>query len=349
MYYISLMYTYSDQPSKIIIMSLRFYIFSYSGNPNKVDARGCTPLHIAATYGNSEALELLIEHKANMWSLDDRGYHPTRVAAINKRLDCCRILDTIGLQLNARHPDFVRAQQMKALKDLQKRMKKLEKINLKGRSNSVSAKMKPKSKKTKGKSSSGEGETTFVLKEKNEEEDESEGDSEEDDELTDLATMSGRNTLRPLPKMTSGAMLNTFNDLARHPLTFEYPDELQGSNSDPALPQRREGGEMRVISRQRGGSGRAIMQVIPLDTTELELENDSPLATLLHSLDLYDEGQALLKERLDLESLSLCSEDDLLKVGLSYGPVKKITDAVQKRNRLIKTPIREKEMTDTEL
>ena len=317
-----------------------------SGNPNKVDARGCTPLHIAATYGNSEALELLIEYKANMWALDDRGYHPTRVAAMNKRLDCCRILDTIGLQLNARHPDFVRAQQMKALKELQKRMKRLEKTNLKGRSNSVSTKIK-QNKKSKGKGPSGEGETTFVLKEKNEEE-ESDGDSEEEDELADLTTMSGRNTLRPLPKMTSGAMLNTFNDLARHPLTFEYPDELQGSNSDPTLPQRKEG-EMRVISRQRGGSGRAIMQVIPLDNTELELENDSPLATLLHSLDLYDEGQALLKERMDLESLSLCSEDDLLKVGLSYGPVKKINDAVKKRNRLIKTPVREKEMTDTEL
>lgn len=314
--------------------------------------RGCTPLHIAATYGNGEALELLIEHKANMWALDDRGLHPTRVAAMNKRLDCCRILDTIGLQLNARHPDFVRQQQEKALKELQKRMKKQEKNYLKGRSNSLSAKPKTKTKKTKGKGSAGEGETTFVLQpaggEEKEDDDDTDADSEDDDELKDLTTISGKNTLRPLPRMTSGAMLNTFNDLARHPLRFEYPDELQASNSDPTL-QRREGGEGRGISRQRGGSGRALMQVVPLDMTELELENDSPLTTLLHSLDLYKEAQVLLQERMDLDSLSLCSENDLQKVGLSFGPVKKISDAVKRRNKLIKTPMREKEMLDTDL
>lgn len=316
------------------------YIFIYSANPNKVDMRGCTPLHVAATYGNSEALELLIEYKASMWALDDRGFHPARVAAQNKRLDCSRILDNIALQANAFNPDFVRAQQTRALKELQKRLKEREKMLKKQHFNSA-PRIKTKTKSSDKKLSQDnkeEGTKNFVLLEKNEKGSDDEED-EDGDSLQEMVAVSGKNTLRPLPKMTSGAMLNTFTELAKQPMNIEYPDELKGTGSEPLLQR-----------RQRQGSGKAIGQMVPLDTTDLEFENDSPLATLLHSIDLHDVAQILIREKIDLETLSLCSEDDLRKVdGLQFGPVKKIHNAVIRRNEIIKTPLEDLPMISTDL
>lgn len=303
-----------------------------------MDIRGCTPLHIAATYGNSEALELLIEYKANIWALEDRGLYPAKVAAFNKRLECFKILDNIVVQLNSRNPDFVRQQQMKAFKDLQKRAKENHKnVTKKNYNTAPRIKAKPKKEKKKKEQTP---ETTFVLQKPGENEDsEDDEQDEDDDEIQEMVAISGKNTLRPLPKMTSGAMLTTFNELSKRPMRFEYPDELQSSNSDPTLLQR----------RQRQGSGRAITQVIPLNMTELELENDSPLATFLHSLDLYDIAQILLHERMDLESLSLCSQDDLQKIGLQFGPIMKIHGAMLRRKETMDTPFEGRLMKSTDL
>ena len=313
--------------------------FHFRADPNKIDVRGLTPLHIAATYGNYETIELLIEHKANIWSLDARGFHPAKVAALNRRLECCRILDSVAIHLNTVNPEYVKQQQTKALKAFEKRIREAQKEASKKHSNTLPrTRKKSESKESqKKKKSPTTPEQNFLLQrpgengEENDDEDKSEDD---DEELCDMVDISGKNALRPLPKMQSGAMLNTLNHLAAKKMTFEYPDDFQASNSEPNL------------SRHRPHTTKAITHIVPLDANELELENDSPLATFLHSVNIYDDTRVLLHEKVDLDSLSLCSQDDLKSVGLPLGPIKKIHEAITRRNEILEKP---GPMIDTDL
>lgn len=304
--------------------------FYFRADPNKIDFRGLTPLHIAATYGNHEAIELLIENKANIWSLDDRGYHPAKVAALNRRLECCRILDTVAYHLTTVNPEYVRQQQVKAFKAMEKRIRAQKQASNKHSNTLPRTRKNSESKSRNKKKSPTTPEQTFLLQrpgENGEENDDEEDKSEdEDDELRDMVDISGKNALRPLPKIQSGAMLNTFSHLAEKKMTIEYPDDFQASSSDPNL------------LRHRPHTTKAITHIVPLDTNELELENDSPLATFLHSVNIYDDARVLLHEKVDLDSLSLCSQDDLKSVGLPLGPIKKIHEAITRRNEVFEKP-----------
>ena len=75
-------------------------------------------------------------------------------------------------------------------------------------------------------------------------------------------------------------------------------------------------------------------------------QNDSPLSTFLHSLDLAEYNESLHKEKLDLEALGLCSEEDLTSIGLPLGPRKKILNAVLRRKKAMANP--SKKMTESE-
>ena len=264
-----------------------------------------------------------MEHKANVWALDDRGLHPAKVAALNKRLECCKLLDNIGIQLTAVNPDFVRQQQAKSLKELEKRLKEGQKKMVKKYSKSA-----PRIKAKKGKKIA-LSEVNFVLQrpdEANNSENEEE-QADDDDELGELVDISGPTTSRTLPKTASGAMLNTFSALAKKPMHIEYyTDDLVASNSDPILVHQR------VHNKHK-----ALTELVPI-VSEFEIENDSPLATMLHSIDVYDEAQVLLREKMDFETLSDCSEEDLKSVGLHLGPIKKIRSAIIRRNEVLRNP-----------
>lgn len=253
------------------------------------------------------------------------------MAALNRRLECCRILDSVAIHLNTVNPEYVKQQQTKALKALEKRIREAQKEASKKRSNSLPRTRKSESKESrKKKKSPTTPEQTFLLQrpgengEENDDKDKSEDD--EDGELCDMMDMSGKNALRSLPKMQSVAMLNTFSHLAAKKMTFEYPDDFQASNSEPNL------------FTHRPHTTKAITHIVPLDANELELENDSPLATFLHSVNIYDDGRVLLHEKVDLDSLSLCSQDDLKNVGLPLGPIKKIHEAITRRKEILEKP-----------
>lgn len=315
-------------------------VLKRGGHPNKPDLKGCTPLHVAATYGNHEAIELLIEHKSNIWALDNRGFHAAKVAALNKRLDCCRILDNLAIHLQSGNPDYVKHLQMKAVKELEKRLKENRAVHTKGRRfkhlTEDGYRQRSSSESEKGKF--GENQT-FVLQKPNEQnDDEKETDDFDIDE--DFPTKSAKNTLRPLPRMTSGAILNTLSELAKRPMNYDLPDELQSTSSDPTQLQR---SHTHVHSR---GPSKAIASIIPIDSTEFEIENDSSLATFLHSVDVYESAVILLQEKMDMESLMMCSEEDLKSIGVALGPRKKIMSAISRRTEAIKSP---GPMMDTDL
>ncbi len=317
-------------------------IFNSSGNPDKPDEKGCSPLHIAATYGNYEAIEILLEHKSNIFALDNRGMHAAKVAVLNKRLDCYRILDTLHYQLRASNPEYVKIQQTKAINMLEKRLQKGEKTKRPHATTTENGKISRFriGGSLKKKSMSQIGDDTFTLKDPNKKEEKDEEDTDEEDEVDGgdifdpiFVSHSAKNTLRPLPKITSGAMLQTFSGMAR----TSY-DDTASTSSDPIKTGR---------SRKQFSThtGNVIGAIQPLNPTEYEIEDDSSLVTFLHSVDAYETGGILLQEKMDLTSLMLCSENDLKSIGLALGPRKRIMDGIRKRDEALKA--KSNKMTDT--
>lgn len=63
---------------------------------------GKTPLHYALTYRNDDAIDLLLNHGAEINASDQTGLTPLHVAAIHDRLDGCNRLLARGADLLAR-------------------------------------------------------------------------------------------------------------------------------------------------------------------------------------------------------------------------------------------------------
>lgn len=294
-------------------------------------------MHIAATYGNFDAIQVLVARRANLWALDNRGYHPAKVAAANRKYESCRFLDNTAIHWQTQLPDQVRSLQDKALKDLEKRLKEAQKpTGHKGKKypyatmpvkRTTSDPNLVRSKPGKKLSQADAARQNFVLQ----------SPSEATDHPQNAGffphTVSGKSPMRPLLRGHSGAILNSLNDLAiKQPIRKEDMD-LDSVNSDP------------MHKRQSGtsstGSHKAVITMVPLSTQnepEFLTENDSALATFLHSLDLLEAIEILHREKMDMDALMLCKEQDLQGIGLALGPRKKILSALERRKEVLAQP-----------
>lgn len=291
---------------------------------------------------------MLVEHKANIYALDNRGNPPAKVSSMNKRMQCCRFLDNLSIQMEVYNKDYVKQQQAKSLKDLEKRLKEVEKLGtgsraVKNYSTKAALSMNranSDSQVSKRRASAEEAaRQNFVLQQKGERE----GPEESVDSLHQISdsflSFSGSGSLRPLPRHHSGAILNNLSDLAKRPITA---DDLKDSGSDPTFNSTKRHSRDSQISSS--SAGRALGRIIPLQN--FQTENDSEMVTFLQSLNLLDAAQVMVKERMDMDALSLCSEEDLRGIGLGLGPRLKIMHALEQRKEVIKTPPL---LTDSEL
>ena len=278
-----------------------------------------------------------------MWALDNRGFHATKVAAKNKRLECCRYLDNIAIHLQTQHPDHVRSLQSKSLKELEKRVKEAQKHGSNHKAKKYPYATVPVKRTASdphlvprsGKKISAEeiARQNFVLQRPEEGTDNPVRDSGFISQ-----TASAKNTFRPLPRMHSGAILNTLSDLAKQPVRLN--EDLHSINSDP--------------SHNRHSAAPRPKRVIPLvplpmgagEERDFTTENDSPLTTFLHSIDMLETAKILHREKMDLNALMLCNEEDLKSIGLALGPRKKILNAIESRKQLLTQP---GEMKDSEV
>jgi len=69
-----------------------------------------------------------------------------------------------------------------------------------------------------------------------------------------------------------------------------------------------------------------------------EYTESKSLVTFMASLNLEQFTTSLINESIDLNTLALCSDEDLKDIGLPLGPRKKILDAVKKRNAVLNRP-----------
>ena len=305
------------------------------GDISKVDKKGYTPLHVAAAYGNFEALQILVARKANLWALDNRGFHPAKVAAANGRYESCRFLDNTSIHLQTQYPDHVRSLQNKSLKDLEKRVKGKNGSSKKYSYATVPAQRRSSdttggARKQRGSRATHEemARQNFTLQSAAEGTD----DPSRKVGFSSSQTVSGKSALRPLLRGHSGAILNTLTDLAiKQPLRREYV-ETGSTNSDPSQTR----------SSSSRPHSRAVATMVPLSTADSEpgflTENDSTLATFLHSLDVPETIALLHREKMDMDSLMLCKESDLQGIGLQLGPRKKILNGIDDRKHALSHP-----------
>ncbi|XP_067860510.1 pre-mRNA splicing regulator USH1G-like [Heptranchias perlo] len=82
---------------------------------------------------------------------------------------------------------------------------------------------------------------------------------------------------------------------------------------------------------------------LPWEEEELGLDDDhepetSPLETFLASLSMFEFVPIFKKEKIDLEALMLCSEEDLKSINVPLGPRKKIMEGIQRRQQALEEP-----------
>lgn len=304
----------------------------------KTEDKGCTPLHIAAEYGNLNSLQLLISCRANLFALDNNGRTAARVAAFFQKADCCRYLDTLAMRWQKMNESAVSKMQIKAMNDLKKRSKKIMEEGRDGRPKKISydystAPVNPSPHRLQhmDRRASASDNATFTNRKL----------SHEDALRQNFELRSGQdgkeegkesgagNPFHNLSKIRTGPLLNNLSQL---PMKLEqvedgidpYSSSLDGiKRSKKSLPE-----------LELTGGHPAVTQ------------NESALATFLHSLDLVDSVQLLHREKLDLDALSMCSEEDLITVGLSLGPRKKILRGVERRKAILASS--GAKLTDTE-
>ena len=308
-------------------------------------------------------MEYLLNNGANLYALDDFGRTATKAAAFHNKSACCRYLDTLSVKWEIQNRDFVMKQQRKALQSLKKRSERNAKEGSTAKprqqynyatapASSVSplraSKPRPSSGGPRRRKVTAQDalRQNFELRASNSASNVGEGEEQQqqstskDSEmrsgsLTEFGSNSAANTFRPA--LNQGPMLNS---LAQLPLKIEPPDELapesgfhskaSSSISDMDLPDMVRGRHLPQL------------ELVQSHTAS----NESSLATFLSSLDLDDCLPQFKKEQLDLDALALCSESDLVGIGLPLGPRKKILSAIERRKQLFSNAGK---MTDTEL
>ena len=75
-------------------------------DPNKPDATGVTPLHLAAMKDHADVVEVLLDHGAKVNARDDSGQAPLHEAALGGSANAARILLARGAEIDAKDREF---------------------------------------------------------------------------------------------------------------------------------------------------------------------------------------------------------------------------------------------------
>ena len=345
-----------------------FILRTFRGDLERCDSNGRSPLHTAAAYGHVAAIELMIGHGANLWALDTNGRTAAKSAAFHKKVDACRYLDTLAIRWEAENKEYVEKMQVKAMKELKKRVKKASEEGSKESkpgSGKVAKRLlydhatappgtasplteaKARAHGTEAGGRKKKLSTTDALRENFElRSSNSTGNVEdggrEGDEEAPFKTHSAGSTFRPVPRMNAGPMLNTLQSLT--PSLTEVRKTSMESGLGRSVASESSSMASHRNSRQTAGT-LPQLSVVP-STGSMIVENNSSLATFLQALDLVECIQLLHKEKLDLDALALCNETDLIGIGLQLGPRKKILHAIERRQQLMASPGR---LADTDL
>lgn len=107
---------------------LHFCFFDPSGDPNRSDIWGNTPLHHAASNGHIHIISFLVIFGANLFALDNDFHTPMDVAASRDQMDCVRLLDNAASKQTSQNSKKVEKLKQQAIKDAEQKFKMCEKV-----------------------------------------------------------------------------------------------------------------------------------------------------------------------------------------------------------------------------
>lgn len=176
---------------------------------------------------------------------------------------------------------------------------------------------------------------------------------------SEISADSGRDSLFNRPGL--GSMVFRRNYLSGGMFGIGVQDEGSVAGSEPVgrAPNVRLRGHLPPPSPSIDGDsiGSALslqernLQELPWEDTEVGLDQDlepdnSPLETFLASQGLSEFLMIFRRERIDLNALLLCSDQDLSSIHVPLGPRKKLLDACKRRLDTLEEP---ETIEDTEL
>lgn len=176
---------------------------------------------------------------------------------------------------------------------------------------------------------------------------------------SEISTDSGRDSLFTRPGL--GTMVFRRNYMSGGMFGIGMRDESSVAGSEPVgrAPNVRLRGRLprRSPSFDEDSIGSALslqernLQELPWEEEEVSLDEDlepenNPLETFLASQSLSEFMTIFRREKIDLEALLLCSEQDLTSIHIPLGPRKKLMDACKRRLDTLDEP---ESIEDTEL
>ncbi|KAM6250345.1 ankyrin repeat and SAM domain-containing protein 4B [Porphyrio hochstetteri] len=342
------------------------------GDPDKRDIWGNTPLHHAACNGHIHCVSFLINFGANIFALDNDLRTPLEVAASRDRNECVQILDKAATEQNILNPKKVSKLKAQAQKNVEKQIKECEKRQEKHQHEMNRTYMKEKA----GTESVSKGthsrvkmpslfasnttspfsknlKDTFKLKAKktadstrSQETQSSDGENgtgrrtvmhffdekEEDELLNDLGEKNNDSQLsifrRPgLGKIVFGR--NLAADVS--PGTVSSEQGVISFKMSSELFQH----EGREDDAEKNADIPWHEEEVTWDDEETE---NTALEVFLASQMLDEFLPVFMREKIDLDALMLCSDEDLQSIQMELGPRKKVLNAVNKRKQALKDP-----------
>ncbi|KAM3917656.1 ankyrin repeat and SAM domain-containing protein 4B [Leptodactylus fuscus] len=350
------------------------------GDPNKSDIWGNTPLHHAAEKGHANCVAFLINFGANIFALDNQLRSPLDVAVLKDHKDCVKILDGAASKQTSLNPKKVARLKEQAMKDAERKMKECEKLQEKHQSQmnknfsrnqtgtvtsskgtwsgSVGAKFStPSTRSTLSKSLK----DTLQLKLRRKDKNTMDRDTMSNVMFANDESSSGQRTKvtdvfneHEEEETTSEEKLSIFHRPGFGNIVFRN-NQTTGINTDfgeISTPEDDTGfkvnSELFTTEANDGNDNDTdINETWNVDDMDLDMEEESsPLQVFLASHGLLELHVTLLREKIDLESLLMCCNEDLQSIHIQLGPRKKLLNAVEKRKDVLHKPGK---ITDTKL
>ncbi|NWT81620.1 ANS4B protein, partial [Lanius ludovicianus] len=347
------------------------------GDPDKCDIWGNTALHHAALNGHIHCVSFLINFGANIFALDNDLRTPLEAAASRDRRDCVHILDKAATEQNLLNPKKVSKQKAQAQRNVERQIKECEKRQekhqhemnrnyIKERVGSVNSSKGTHSRvKLPGLFASNTTSTltknlkdTLKLKTKKtadstrrqetQRNDQEDGagrrnvmhlfDEKDEDELLD--DLEGKNPA------DNDSQLSIFQRPGLGKIVFgrNLAAEVNPETSE------KEGIRFTMVSElfqyENAGNGREDdaenSADVPWDEEDVIWEDEeaenTPLEVFLASQTLDEFLPVFMREKIDLDALMLCSDEDLQSIQMQLGPRKKVLNAVNKRKQALENP-----------
>ncbi|KAM6379589.1 ankyrin repeat and SAM domain-containing protein 4B [Pluvialis apricaria] len=348
------------------------------GDPDKCDIWGNTPLHHAACNGHIHCVTFLINFGANIFALDNDLRTPLEVAASRDRNECVRILDKAATEQNVLNPKKVSKLKAQAQRNVEKQIKECEKRQekhqhemnrnyMKEKLGTVSSSQgthsrvklpslfasnatSPFSKNLKD---------TFKLKAKKT----ADSTRSQETQSNGQGDGTGRRTVMHLfDEKEEDELLNdlgekNFSDNDSQHSIFQRPglgkivfgrnlaaDVNPGTmSSDTESISFKMSSELFLYDNAENGreddaeNGADIPWHEEIIWDDEEADN-TPLEVFLASQMLDEFLPVFMREKIDLDALMLCSDEDLQSIQMELGPRKKVLNAVTKRKEALKNP-----------